>query len=322
MSAPKLLVTGATGEAGRFITKALAQAGYAIRAQYNRAPGETAGEASGVEWVQHNFLESLDVGRLTEGCDGVVHLAAALSASDQMDRLNVQATAALAKAAQGAGANLFAHASSIVVYGSPLNPVVTEDSPLLDPAKPIEKQYFAEPYMRDYARTKVLGEEALRALNLNMAVVLLRPGVVADESRLLESADWGRGRRLFALYRLTQYIAAADAAAAIVHLVKRGLSGGPGVEAYNIVDETSGTFRDLHKVAFAATADPRFKYGFDLPVIVDVAKDLARFKTLPMRYPLGMLRLSAAKLRATGFVAPLGFSAALRAAVAARLAAA
>jgi nucleoside-diphosphate-sugar epimerase len=200
MSTAKLLVTGATGEAGRFITKALLEAGFAIRAQYNRAPGDL----SGVEWVQHDFLKSLDAGALTEGCQGVVHLAAALSARDQMDRLNVEATAALAKAAEAAGAKAFAHASSIVVYGSPKSPQVDEETPLIDVRRPIEKQYFAEAYMRDYARTKVLGEEALRALSPKMAVLLLRPAVVADAARLLEVKGWGRGRKLFALYRRTQ----------------------------------------------------------------------------------------------------------------------
>jgi nucleoside-diphosphate-sugar epimerase len=308
----RLLVTGATGEAGRFITKALLESGFSIRAQFNRTPGTL----HGVEWVQHNFLESLEVGPLVDRCDGVVHLAAALSAQDQMDRLNVDATAALAKAAAAAGAKAFAHASSIVVYGSPLRQDVTEETPLIDPTKPIEKQYFAEPYMRDYARTKVLGELALRALDLKLAVVLLRPGVVADGARLVESRDWSKARKLFALYRRTQYIAAADAAAAVVHLLRRALNGPPGVDAFNIVDETAGNFRDLHRAAFAATGDARFKPGFDVPVALDMAKDFARFKTLPVRYPLGMLRFSSAKLRASGFTPPLGFNDALRAALA------
>lgn len=318
MGAAKLLVTGATGEAGRFITTALAAAGFALRCQYNRAPGSLAG----AEWVQHNFLTSLDVGPLVEGCDGVVHLAAALSAQDQMDRLNVEATAALARAAETAGVRAFAHASSIVVYGSPLHQRVDETTPLIDPHKPIEKQYFAEPYMRDYARTKVLGELSLRALAPKMAVLLLRPAVVADGARLLESGDWSKGRKLFALYRRTQYITARDAAAAVVHLLTRALAASPSIEAYNIADESTGTFRELHSAVFAATGDPRFKRGFDVPVVVDLGKDLARYKTLPLRYPLGMLRISAAKLTATGFSPPLGFNDGLREAVAARSSAA
>jgi hypothetical protein len=101
----------------------------------------------------------------------------------------------------------------------------------------------------------------------------------------------------------------------VVHLVKRALAAPPSIEAYNIADDTGGTFRALSAAAFAATGDAGFKPGFDVPVLLDLAKDLARYKTLPLRYPLGMLKISAAKLRATGFAPPLGFDAALRAAL-------
>jgi nucleoside-diphosphate-sugar epimerase len=145
-----------------------------------------------------------------------------------------------------------------------------------------------------------------------MTVDILRPTVVADLERLLESADWSTLRRIFALYRRTQYVFAVDVAAAVVHLVRRGLAAqSSGVQAYNICDEDCGTFRHLYERAFAATGEACFRSPMDVPVIMDIAKDMLRHRTLALRYPLGMLEISNRKLRATGFRFPYGFEAAL-----------
>jgi nucleoside-diphosphate-sugar epimerase len=302
--------------AGRFVVPALLEAGYSVRGQYVRAPADIPG----VGWMRWDFMESLAVAPLVEGCDAVVHLAAQLSDTAKMHRLNVDATRALASAAHGAGVRYFGHASSIVVYGSPRSRTVDERTPLLDPSKPTPRQYHAEPYMLEYARTKTLGELALRELAPAMRVDLLRPAVVADLDRILESASWSFARKVFALYRQTQYIYSKDAAAAIVHLLTRGLKDvSNGIEAYNICDETSGSFRELYARAHEITGEPCFKAPLELPVVADMAKDFVRSPSFGIRYPLGMLRLSNAKLRATGFRFPTGFDAALELALAHRL---
>jgi nucleoside-diphosphate-sugar epimerase len=192
--------------------------------------------------------------------------------------------------------------------------------PLIDVTKPVAEQYRAEPYMLEYARTKTLGESELCRNARQINVDILRPAVVADLDRLLESANWSKLRRVFALYRRTQYIYAGDAAAAVVHLVRRGLAAqsGGNVEAYNICDEDCGTFRRLHRRAFAATGEDCFRSPKDLPVVVDIAKDVLRHRTLALRYPLGMLEISNRKLLATGFRFPYGFEAALDLALARR----
>lgn len=311
-----VLVTGATGMAGRFIVPALVDAGFAVRGQYARVPGDIPG----VEWRQWDFLKSLAVAPLVEGCAAVVHLAAELNDVGKMDRVNVDATRALAAAAAAAGVRYFSYASSIVVYGSPRCRVVDEQVPLLDPSKPIVRQYYAEPYMLQYARTKTMGELTLRELAPAMRVDLLRPAVVADLDRFLESANWSVVRKVVSLYRRTQYIYAADAAAAVAHLVACGLNDAShSIEAYNICDEACGTFRELYSRAHAITGESCFAAPFDLPVVPDMAKDLIRYRTARIRYPLGMLKFSNAKLRATGFRFPTGFDAALDLALARRL---
>jgi nucleoside-diphosphate-sugar epimerase len=174
--AATVLVTGATGMVGRFVVQALLGQGYAVRGQYRRSPAEI----SGVEWRRWDLASSIALAPLVEGCDAVIHLAGELSDIGKMQRVNVDATCALASAAQANGVRYFGHASSIVVYGSPRSRKVDEKTPLLDPWSPMAKQYYAEPYMLEYARTKTMGELALRELDPAMRVDLLRPAVVAD----------------------------------------------------------------------------------------------------------------------------------------------
>jgi len=305
-----ILVTGASGMAGRFVVPALRRLGFEVRGQFHRRPGKV----QGVDWRQMNILEKLDFDELVTGCDGVVHLAAELADVSRMNRVNVDATRALLTAAESRGVRYFGHASSIVVYGSPRRRTVDEATPLLDPDAPIARQYNAEPYMLEYARTKTLGELAIRASRPSFNVDLYRPTVVADFDRLLEAGNWSFIRKFAAAYRRTQYVYAPDAAAAIAHLVSRGLSAerpSQKIEAFNICDQESGTYRDLLRAAYEVTANPRYKLTIYCPFILDFAKDVVKHHSVMLRYPLGMLMFSNAKLLATGFKFPTGFKSAL-----------
>ena len=296
--------------AGRFVVPALQRLGFEVRGQYNREPGN----AKAVDWRRVNFLETLDFDELVAGCDAVVHLAAELADVSHMNRINVDATRALLIAAQASGVRYFGHASSIVVYGSPRRRTVDETTPLLDPYVSISRQYNAEPYMLEYARTKTLGELAIRNFQPSFNVDLYRPTIVVDLDRLLEAGGWTLIRKLGAAYRRTQYIYAADAAAAIAHLVSRGLSTDEPrqkIEALNICDQESGTYRDLLRAAYRTTGEPRYKLKIDIPYVLDFAKDVVKHHNITLRYPLGMLIFSNAKLLSTGFKFPTGIKSAV-----------
>jgi len=296
--------------AGRFVLPALQKLGFRVRGQYRRCPGP----APDVDWRQMNFFESLDFAALIAGCDAVVHLAAELANVAQMNLINVDATRALIAAAKSAGVRYFGHASSIVVYGSPRRRDVNETTELLDPHGTIANQYNAEPSMREYARTKTLAELAIREAQPTFNVDLYRPTVVADFDRLLEAGSWNSFRKLYATYRRTQYIYAPDAAAAIAHLVARGLATQrfhQQVEAFNICDQDCGTFGELLVIAHMATGNSRYKVNAHIPVVLDLANNVVKYRSQALRYPLGMLTFSNAKLLGTGFKFPAGFKSAL-----------
>jgi len=221
--------------------------------------------------------------------------------------------------AQSEGVRYFGHASSIVVYGSPRQRIVDETTPILNPYLPMVRQYHAEPYMLEYARTKTLAELAIREVGPQINVDLYRPTVVVGLGSLLEARTWTFARKFGAAYRRTQYIYAPDAAAAIAHLVARGVSPDQGqarIEPFNVCDEDCKTFRALFNVAFKRTSDPRYRVRVDLPVILDLVKDLMKYRNTAIRCPLGMLMFSNSKLLATGFRFPTGIGSALEEALA------
>ena len=238
-----------------------------------------------------------------------------------MYRVNVEATAALLAAAQLAGTRYFGFASSIVVYGSPTRRVVDEKTPILDSSAPLIRQYRAGPAMLEYARTKVLAELAIDQLRPNMTVDLYRPTVVVDLNQILSAGNWSTSRKLAFAYRQTQYIYVKDLAAAILHLMVRGLVSSEAqshIEAFNLADEDCGTFRDLLKVAYKVTKDRRYKphVGPSVNIVLDLTKDTLKYHDLRLRYASGMLRFRNAKLLSTGFKFPCGFRSALNQALA------
>jgi nucleoside-diphosphate-sugar epimerase len=230
-----------------------------------------------------------------------------------MDAVNVEATRDLLVAARAAGVRYFGFASSVVVYGSPSRREVTEETPQIDLGKPMIRQYLANPLMLDYARTKIQAEKALTADAVGVTIDIYRPTVAVNMDELLQVGDWSTGRKARSAHRTTQYITTIDVAAAICHLMKRGLSAPARgfTEVYNLADDTAGTYSQLLDKAFGATKDPRFQTKVRLPALADRVKDFLQYGNLKTRTSLGRLRVSNAKLRNTGFVFPLGMKRAL-----------
>lgn len=315
----KVLVTGASGKAGRYIVDALAARGHSIRGTYRTQPG-----TADIEWRQADLTHTDDLRALMADCDAVLHFAGELSKRALMDAINVDVTQRLAAAAQDHGVRYFGHASSIVVYGSPQSRFVDEQTPRLDPHSSIVRQYHAEPYMRDYARTKALGEIAIERIASTMTVDIYRPAVVVEDDQLLQSRHWSIARKICASYRRTQFMPATDTAAAIVHLLERGLAGLPEtraiVEHFNLADAGAQTFRDVMRKAYRVTGNRQFSVPISIPAIADLGGNFARYRGTTLRYPLGMLRISAEKLLATGFVPPTGAEGAVEEAISLMLA--
>ncbi len=132
--------------------------------------------------------------------DAVIHLAASLAQyPEQMETANIINLERFASICAARGMHYFGQASSMVVYGSPLTQLVSEDSPLIDVNAPLEKQYYSDPLMHGYARSKRIGEDILRRLAGEMRVDIYRIAVAQPDSWLEQTLQWGPARRKFAL---------------------------------------------------------------------------------------------------------------------------
>ncbi|AOX18993.1 NAD-dependent epimerase/dehydratase family protein [Kozakia baliensis] len=244
---PLVVVTGATGNLGRQLINSLLNANWRVRGQFR----STIPKRSNVEWVHCDFADpnlpasSLDA--LVQGADTVINLAAATNNVSEMNVANVTNLERLAQACVRQGVRYFGQASSMVVYGSPLTRTVDENAPLIELKHPLHKQYFAESYMREYAKSKIEGENVLAKYRSDMHIDIYRIAVATGDDFLEDSLHWGRGRRMFSLYRNSHFIAPREVARAITHLMSIPDASLKGIETYNIADSNAPTFAQFYK---------------------------------------------------------------------------
>lgn len=152
----RVLVTGHNGYLGSVMVPVLQAAGYEVTGLdmgYFRACTLGADNTSVPEITKDlRAIEPSDV----RGFDAVIHLAALSNDpignlnADWTKQINAEGTVRLAEMAKAAGIRRFLFSSSCIMYGMSEAAVVDETSPLAP--------------QTEYARSKVVAEEALRAL--------------------------------------------------------------------------------------------------------------------------------------------------------------
>jgi nucleoside-diphosphate-sugar epimerase len=308
----RVLVTGASGKIGRHVVAELVARGYALRALTTKPVEAIARLQDGVEWIRFDWHQSLAFDSLVEGCSAVLHLGAELQQIEKMRRSNVEATQALARAAEAAGVRFFCHVSSVAVYGSSLSAAVSEDSPVLTDERDIKSEYLAIDALRCYGRTKLAGERRIREEARNVDYVILRPTVVVEEADLNDLGSWSFIKRSIAGYRHSQQIYVLDVVHAILWFMERSLaanSRSPAISIFNLADSSipENTYANFFRKAYSRSSDPRFK-SVELPWVVDGLRDFLKFKTPPFRHTLGRMRFSTDRLLATGYRHRYGIS--------------
>ena len=307
---PLVLVTGATGRIGRHVVPALQARGYRVRAvSSGRAESTTT-----VEWRRLDLqtAQQSEYRAVVDGCAAIVHLAAALGSAETMPAVNADATGKLAAAAEEAGVVAFCYISTVSVYGSPRRRDVDEQSPVVTTERVVPAEYLAMDYVREYARTKLLGEWLLRSAARTVRYTVLRPTVVVDVADIVAIREWSRVKRWLAAHRHAHHVYVADVADAIAWTVGRGLAGGRpagGVDVFDLHDDAVPRPRhaDFLRDAYAATGDRRFRV-LPVPGVVDRVHDLIRFRTFSLRKPLWRMNFRSTALRRAGWRAPFGMA--------------
>lgn len=167
---PTLFVTGVGGFIGARLAERALEMGHAVRG-VDLAPEAVArARRLGVDAECGSVDDAALLARQLRGVDLVVHTAAIVKESgllEEFRRVNVGGTVSVARAARAAGAAIFVHLSSVMVYGFDFPNLVDETGPRRGEGSA-------------YCQTKIESEDAVLALNepARFGVVLIRPGDV------------------------------------------------------------------------------------------------------------------------------------------------
>lgn len=225
MDSKIVTLIGGTGFLGRYVVKLLAQEGYTVRVVSRRPDAarhlKTAGEPGQVVLVSGNIARPSTILPHIEGTTAVVNLVGALyeKGSQRFSALHAQGPERIAKAAKSEGCKTFVQVSALGV----------------DKA--------AQSY---YARTKVLGEKAVRGAFHEATI--LRPSVIFGP----EDNFYNQFARIAALAPALpligggktkfQPIYVGDVARAIVECVKSPATHG---KTYELGGSQIFTFREI-----------------------------------------------------------------------------
>ncbi|HEY6505561.1 MAG TPA: SDR family NAD(P)-dependent oxidoreductase [Chitinophagaceae bacterium] len=226
LGAGGVLITGGTGFLGAYITKALVEKGYAVRAirRSNKLPAFISKEIiDKIDWVEGDVLDVVSLDGAMEGVDTVIHSAAVVSFSkkdqQQMYQVNVEGTANVVNMALEKNIKRFVHISSIAAIGR------KEDGGHVNE----EKKWEESRVNTHYAKSKYKGElEVWRGISEGLNAVILNP------STILGYGDWNSGSSAifknvyneFKWYTsgLNGFVDVTDVAAAAVLLMESNIS--------------------------------------------------------------------------------------------------
>lgn len=178
---PLIAVTGATGFIGRHIVRELPKHGYRVRVLLRR---QTDIEFDCASAVIGDLARPLNLSAALADVDAVIHSAGVAHAmsgvpEDDYRLFNTEATVALARAAERAGAKRFIFLSSIRAQSGPASDVVLTEGLAPQPTDA-------------YGRSKLAAEQGLATLDIDWAalrpVLVFGPGVRGNFDSLMRIA--------------------------------------------------------------------------------------------------------------------------------------
>ncbi len=258
----QVFVTGAGGFIGRNLLPRLVAEGHFVTALL--LPGEEEAGLPPSRVVRADITRSDSLAGLLEGCDAVVHLAAAVGYGQTMERcrrINRDGTRNVVEAAVAAGVRRFVQLSSVSVYGRRPGVPIGEDTPLRKTGDPYgDSKIEAEELLQEHADRGGIDLSILRP------TVIYGPGDDKFLPKLMENLRSGRARIIGSGENRVDAVHVDD----VVELVARILADEGSIGGiYNVNHPDNPSWKDfLALVAAAMGVDPP---GGHLPYPVALA---------------------------------------------------
>ena len=165
-----LFITGIGGFIGARLAERALQMGHTVRGVDLSRAAALRARRLGVDAECGSIEDEALMARALRGAELVVHTAAIVKEAGRLEdfrRVNVGGTVYVARAARAAGASIFVHLSSVMVYGFDFPELVDETGPRRGEGNA-------------YCQTKIESEDAVLALNepARFGVIVIRPGDV------------------------------------------------------------------------------------------------------------------------------------------------
>jgi dihydroflavonol-4-reductase len=254
-----ILVTGASGFVGSWITKRLSEEGGSIRAlYYKNIPTDIMRSWPGVEWLEADLLDVYTADEVMQDITEIYHCAAIVSFNprrrEEIIHSNTEITANLVNAALDAGVRKLIHISSVAALGRDgSNKEITEDA-----------QWEESSLNSGYGLSKYAAEmEVWRGIGEGLEAAILNPGIILGEP--FNPAGWDEGsaklmrivNNEFPFYTggITGFVDVHDVVSAAIGLMSSDVTG----ERF-ILTEGSHPFRSIFTMMAEALGKkpPRF----------------------------------------------------------------
>ncbi len=150
-----ILITGGNGFIGRHVVRRFAEDSVLPARAFDVHYGDDFADSfSGIEALRGNLLDEADLARALEGVETVAHLASKHVDHDGsgFERINVEGTRALCRAAAAAGVSRVIYLSSVGVYGHGVHRDAEETTPLAPDTPFSRSKAAAERIVLDHAR--------------------------------------------------------------------------------------------------------------------------------------------------------------------------
>ncbi len=222
----KILVTGATGLIGSFITKQLIADGHSVRAmKRERSDLSLVSDIKNeLEWAEGNLLDVSSCKAALKDIDAVVHAAAIISFRKKdipnMFKTNVEGTENMVNLCLQNGVKRFIHISSIAAIGRTAKSTeITENN-----------KWEESSVNSHYAKSKYLAElEVWRGGVEGLEVAIVNPSVVLGPGDWLKSSTrifkyiWDE-KKFYTEGKLN-YVDVRDVAKSVITLLDNNISG-------------------------------------------------------------------------------------------------